>query len=139
MLRFVRLLRILKLTRYNRAARRLKNAFYIVREELTLFVGLTLILLYLAAVGIYHFEHEAQPDTFGSVFESLWWAVATLTTVGYGDVFPITIGGRIFTYVLLILGIGVISVPAGLIAAAFTSAHDREEDATNQTPLLFDR
>ena len=57
-----------------------------------------LFVFYLAAVGIYFFERDAQPDTFASVFHSFWWALATLTTVGYGDVYPVTVGGKIFTF-----------------------------------------
>ncbi len=88
----------------------------IAREEIVLFFFVTVVLLYLAAVGIYYFEHDAQPEAFSSIFHSLWWAVATLTTVGYGDVYPITVGGRIFTFAVLAIGLGVVSIPAGLVA-----------------------
>ena len=60
----------------------------------------TLLLLYFSAVGIYYFERDAQPEAFASVFHSLWWAVVTLTTVGYGDVYPVTTGGRSFTFLM---------------------------------------
>jgi voltage-gated potassium channel len=99
-LRLLRLLRILKLTRYNQAWHRFHRALIISREELILFAATALILIYLAAVGIYYFEHEAQPEVFASMFDGLWWAVATLTTVGYGDSYPITAGGRFFTFVI---------------------------------------
>lgn len=122
--RLLRLFRMFKLVRYSSAIQRFHRAFLIAREELVLFFFVTLILLYLAAVGIYHFEHDAQPDTFASVFHSLWWAVATLTTVGYGDVYPITVGGRIFTFVILLVGLGVVSVPAGLVASALSKARE---------------
>lgn len=82
--RLMRLVRVLKLARYNRAIARFHRAFIIAREEFILFGFVAMILLYLAAVGIHHFEHDAQPEAFDSVFHSLWWAVATLTTVGYG-------------------------------------------------------
>lgn len=68
------------------------------KEELILFFIATLFIIYIAAVGIYYFENAAQPENFKSVFHSLWWAVATLTTVGYGDIYPITVGGRFFTF-----------------------------------------
>jgi voltage-gated potassium channel len=125
-LRFLRLVRILKLARYGDAARRFKQAYCIVREELFLFIGMTAILLYLSAVGIYYFERTAQPEAFGSVFHCLWWAVSSLTTVGYGDVFPITTGGRIFTSFVLLLGLGVIAVPAGLFASALSRVRGLE-------------
>ncbi|APZ96789.1 ion transporter [Fuerstiella marisgermanici] len=126
--RLLRLFRMFKLVRYSKAMQRFHRAFLIAREELVLFLFVTMILLYLAAVGIYHFEHEAQPDTFASVFHGLWWAVATLTTVGYGDVCPVTVGGRIFTFAILLIGLGVVSVPAGLLASALSKARDMETE-----------
>ena len=77
--RFLRLFRAFKIVRYSKAIRRFHRAFIIAREELVLFVIITLMLLYFSAVGIYYFENEAQPDKFASVFHSLWWSVATLT------------------------------------------------------------
>ena len=112
--RLLRLFRIFKLARYSVAVRRFHRAFLIAKEEIVLFLSAAVILLYLAAVGIYYFENQAQPESFKSVFHSLWWAVATLTTVGYGDVYPITTGGRVFTFFVLIIGLGIVSVPAGL-------------------------
>lgn len=78
-------------------------------------------------MGIYYFENSAQPEQFKSVFHCLWWAVATLTTVGYGDVYPITIGGKIFTFFMLIIGLGIIAVPTALIASALTNTPDENE------------
>ncbi len=133
-LRVFRLLYLLKLFRYNRAVRRLANAFYRVREELVLFGLMVLLLLYLAAVGIYYFENEAQPDAFQSVLHSIWWAVATLTTVGYGDIFPITAGGKLFTFIVLILGLGIVAVPTGLVASALTEARIDDAETTESEP-----
>ncbi|MDF1780507.1 MAG: ion transporter [Alcanivoracaceae bacterium] len=124
--RFLRLLRILKLVRYNAAIRRFHRAFVIAREELALFGMVALIILYLSSVGIYYFENEAQPEQFKSILHSLWWAVTTLTTVGYGDMYPITGGGKFFTFLVLIVGLGVVAVPTGLIASALTQARDEE-------------
>jgi voltage-gated potassium channel len=118
--RIFRVFRILKLTRYNKAMGRFKRAASHAKEEIILFMIITSILIYLSAIGIYFFEHEAQPDKFSSVFHSLWWSIVTLTTVGYGDVYPITAGGKIFTFFILIVGIGVVTVPAGLVASALT-------------------
>ena len=127
MFRFLRLFRILKLVRYNQAVRRFHRALLIAREEIILFAVVALILLYLAAVGIYYFENEAQPEAFASVFHSLWWATATLTTVGYGDVYPVTVGGRCFTFLVLLVGLGIVSVPAGLVASALSKAREIED------------
>jgi voltage-gated potassium channel len=120
--RLLRLIRLFKLARYNKALQRFQKAILLAKEELILFSGASLVFVFFAALGIYHFEHNAQPQNFQSIFDSLWWAVITLTTVGYGDIYPITVGGRIFTFFLLVVGLGIIAVPPGLIAAAMTQA-----------------
>lgn len=130
-LRLFRLFRAFKLLRYNRALERLGNALKLVRDELMVFLVACLFLIYLSSVGIYYFEHKVQPEAFGSVFHSMWWSVATLTTVGYGDVYPVTIGGRIFTTAILFLGLGIIAVPAGLFASALSKS--LQNDAQPQT------
>ncbi len=89
-------------------------------------------MLYLAAIGIYYFEHKAQPEVFRSIFDCLWWAVATLTTVGYGDIYPITIAGRLFTFVILMVGLGLIAVPTGIVASALSSVRRQQEQADDQ-------
>lgn len=121
-LRMLRLFRILKIARYSEALARVHHAFRLAREELILFLSASGIILYLASVGIYYFENEAQPEAFASVFHSMWWALTTLTTVGYGDVVPITTGGRMFTGVVLLVGLGVVAVPAGILASALSEA-----------------
>lgn len=124
--RLFRLLRILKLLKYNQAVGRFHRALFIAKEELILFAFITMILLYLSAVGIYHFEHIAQPEQFKSIFHSLWWAVTTLTTVGYGDMYPVTAGGKVFTFFVLMIGLGIVAVPVGLVASALSSAREEE-------------
>jgi voltage-gated potassium channel len=126
--RLLRLIRILKLARYSAAAKRFHRAFIIAKEELALFLFAALIVLYLAGVGIYYFENEAQPEAFSSIFHSLWWSVVTLTTVGYGDVYPITVGGKLFTFFILVIGLGVVSVPAGMVASALSKAREMDEE-----------
>jgi voltage-gated potassium channel len=92
------------------------------------FFFITLILIYLSGVGIYYFEHEAQPEQFSSIFDSLWWAIITLTTVGYGDVYPITTGGRLFTFFILMIGLGVVAIPTGILSSALTRSIDVKDD-----------
>ena len=121
-LRFFRLFRSFKMVRYSNAIQRLHRAFALVKEELLLFLVVTAMLLYLSAAGIYYFENPLQPEVFSSVFDGLWWAVATLITVGYGDVYPVTAGGKIFTFLVLIIGLGVVAVPTGLLASALSEA-----------------
>ena len=118
--RLFRLFRVFKIFRYSNAINRFKNAFIKIKEELIIFLIATGFLLFIASVGIYHFENTAQPEQFKSVFHCLWWAVATLSTVGYGDIYPITVGGKIFTSIIIIIGIGIIAVPTGLLASALT-------------------
>jgi len=129
--RLFRLFRTLKVVRYSKAIRRFHRALLIAKEEIVLFGLLAALLLFLSAVGIYYFENERQPEAFASVFHSLWWAVCTLTTVGYGDVYPVTVGGRIFTFFVLAIGLGVVSVPAGLVASALSRAREMEDDEPN--------
>lgn len=126
--RLLRILRLLKIGRYNKAIARFRRAFQIAREEMVLYLFLTVILLYVSATGIYYFENPAQPEAFKSIIHSLWWALATLTTVGYGDVYPITFGGRLFTFFVLMVGLGIVAVPAGLVASALSQARREELD-----------
>tara|TARA_R110002167_G_scaffold88509_5_gene238688 strand:- start:6788 stop:7387 length:600 start_codon:yes stop_codon:yes gene_type:complete len=130
LLRMLRLARILKLTRHQKAIQRFGKAIYVAKEELVVFTFASLILIFLAAVGIYYFEHSVQPDKYRSIFDCLWWAVATLTTVGYGDIYPITIGGRMFTFAILLVGLGLVAVPTGIVASALSSVRDKEDNST---------
>jgi len=127
-LRFLRLFRILKLMRYNKAIERFSRAISLAKEEVLLFLIVTLILIYFSAVGIYYFEHEVQPKNFASIFDSLWWAIITLTTVGYGDVYPITVGGKVFTFFILMIGLGIVAIPTGIISSALTKSVDKTEE-----------
>ena len=77
---------------------------------------------------MYGVENEAQPDAFGNAFSALWWAVATLTTVGYGDIYPITVIGKILSAIIALLGIGLVAVPTGIISAGFIEKIDEPED-----------
>ncbi|CAN5431339.1 hypothetical protein BH23BAC3_BH23BAC3_13070 [soil metagenome] len=122
--RLLRVFRILKFSRYSVAATRLLNVFKLIKAELVIILLITVCLIYIAAVGIYYFENPAQPEIFTSVFHSLWWAVTTFTLLGYGDVYPVTTGGRIFTYFVLMVGIAMIAIPTGLIASALNKQID---------------
>jgi voltage-gated potassium channel len=126
-LRLMRLFRILKVGRYNSAIDRFRRAISLAREEVILFLSVAGILLYLSAVGIYYCERDAQPEKFGSLLDCLWWAIITLTTVGYGDVYPVTAAGKIFTFVILTIGISIVALPAGIIASALTEARGESE------------
>jgi len=120
-LRLVRLLRLLKLTRYSKAMNRIADAIKACKEELLMILILMGILLLISATLIYFSEHEAQPEAFSSIPASLWWAVVTLATIGYGDVYPITIAGKIIAGVAAIFGIGMFALPGGIIASELIS------------------
>lgn len=130
--RVFRIFRTLKLVRYNKAMKRFHIAAGIIKEELVLFLIITAIFIFLASAGIYYFENEAQPKLFSSVIHSGWWAVVTLTTVGYGDVYPITVGGKIFTFFILLIGVGIVTIPAGLVASALSKAREIENEKLNK-------
>lgn len=119
-LRVIRLLRIFKLTRYSRAMQLLLQSF---REESGSLIAaffIMAVVLILASCGIYLIEHDVQPDKFGSIPAAMWWAMATLTTVGYGDVVPVTPMGRVFGGVITLLSMGMVAIPTGLLASSFS-------------------
>lgn len=136
--RLLQLARLLKIVRLTRAVDYMLDAFAEVKDELLVFLATVIVLLFLASVGIYHFERHAQPDTFASVPHAMWWAVATLTTVGYGDIVPITAGGRIFTGFVLMIGLGIIAVPTAIISAALVTKMEREKQARRERKTVDD-
>jgi len=136
-LRMVRLLRLIKIIRYKTALERYRKALSDIKSELAIFIAATVFMLYVSSVGIYYFEHEAQPEVFKSIFHSLWWSVATLTTVGYGDVYPVTLGGRIFTFFILMIGLSVVAMPAGLFASALEENADKQEELLEKVDTIY--
>lgn len=126
-LRVFRLVRLLKLIRYSNAMNALGRVLYAERRALGAAVVIMLGLLMFASGGIYLIERDAQPDAFGSIPEAMWWALATLTTVGYGDVVPHTGWGKVFGGLIAMLGIAMFALPVGIIAAAFRSEFERRD------------
>ncbi len=116
--RLIRVFRILKLARYSSTMDRFGKALSYAKEEILIFLFATIILIYISAAGIYYFEHKVQPEPFKSIFHSLWWAVATITTIGYDDIYPMTVGGKLFTFLMMMCGLSVIAVPSGIVAKA---------------------
>jgi voltage-gated potassium channel len=125
--RVIRMARIFKLTRYSKAVTILLQVLKQEQKSFGAALFVLIVVTIIAACGIYLFEHTVQPGKFGSIPEALWWAVATLTTVGYGDVTPITVGGKIFGGIIAILGIGMVALPAGILASGFVDELRRRE------------
>lgn len=119
-LREIRALRFISLFKYEPAAMNIISAFREIKKELMYFSLMALFMLYVSAVGVYYFENPTNSENFPDIFQSLWWAVVTLTTVGYGDISPVTHGGQIFAGIIIMIGLGIFAVPTGLIAGAFT-------------------
>lgn len=120
-LRLLRLFRLFKLGRYSLAFTLITDVVKKRKEELVVTLTLLVILLIFASTIMYYIENEANPDAFKSIPETMWWGVATLTTVGYGDVYPITPLGKLLGALIAILGVGLFALPAGIIAAGFES------------------
>lgn len=118
-LRLLRMIRVLKLGRYSKSIQLVYRAVQGTREQLGVVLVVISILMLMACSAIYFFENEAQPDKFSSIPAAFWWGVMTLTTVGYGDVFPVTTPGRVTATVVAFLGIGLFALPAGIVSAEF--------------------
>ncbi len=127
-LRVVRLLRVLKLTRYSPAVNVLLEVLRREAHVLGAAFFMLFIMLVLAASGIHLLEHKVQPQAFGSIPGSMWWAVVTLTTVGYGDVVPLTPLGKIFGGVITIVGVGMVALPTAIIASGFADQMRRRRE-----------
>ncbi|GAB3177843.1 ion transporter [Telluribacter humicola] len=119
MLRVMRLVRLYRMSKYSKALNMIKKAVEYTKEELILSYTFLLFSMVLASSIIYYLEHPAQPEAFPSIPASLWWGVVTMTTVGYGDVYPITVLGKIFGGFIAFLGIALFSLPTGILASGF--------------------
>lgn len=129
MLRIIRLFRVFKINRYTNSLKTILKVFKNKRNELMSSIFVVLLLMIIASVLMYSIENDAQPDVFRNAFDSLWWALATLTTVGYGDIYSITVVGRILGAVIAFLGIGLVAVPTGIISAGFIeSLNEKNEE-----------
>ena len=128
-LRFARLIRIARmgrLGRFSRAIDYLRDAVTSRRAELLLTLMLAIMLLVIGASALYWAEGDVQPDKFGSIPRALWWAVITLTTIGYGDVYPVTPLGKVIASVVAMAGVGLVALPTGILAAGFREAIERD-------------
>jgi voltage-gated potassium channel len=115
----MRFFRLFRLTAYTRATKLVTNVFKTRFSELMLAFIVTAFLIVISSCMVYFVEHPAQPDKFSSIPDTIYWAVVTLTTVGYGDMYPVTVMGKIFTVLILLAGIALLALPAGIITSGF--------------------
>lgn len=131
-LRILRLFRLFKVSRYTTAFYTIGIVFKRKAHQLISSVFVVALLMVIASLLMYNVEHDAQPDVFSNAFSGLWWAVATLTTVGYGDIFPITALGKFLSAVIALLGIGLVAVPSGIISAGFIEIVEKDDAENNE-------
>jgi voltage-gated potassium channel len=117
--RLFRISRILKLGKFNKSFELLGKGIDNVKRELYLTFFIAFVMLFFSATGIYYLENPQQPEQFSSIIESFWWAVSSLTGVGFKEIFPLTLGGKIFGTIVSLVGVGVVAVPTGIISASF--------------------
>ena len=126
-LRLFRILRLVKLGKYYSSLVIIKNVFKEKKEELVLTTVILIFLLFMSSSLMYYAENQAQPDIFSSIPQAMWWSVITLTTIGYGDIYPITILGKIIGGVIAIIGIGMFALPTGIIGAGFVEEIEKRK------------
>ncbi len=137
LLRLTRIMRIIKLGRYYQSFKQIKRVFSDKREELTITMVTMFFLLIISSSIMYFVESETQPEVFSSIPASMWWGVCTLTTVGYGDMYPVTTLGKLMASVMSILGIGMFALPAGILAGGFEKALSVEEQQEEKTQKSY--
>lgn len=133
-LRLFRVVRIAKIGRYYSSLSLIKQVIRSKKEELILTSALMGLLLVVSASILYYCENGAQPEVFSSIPATMWWAIATLTTVGYGDLFPVTLLGKFFASIIAALGIGMFALPTGIIGAGFVEAIQKNREPKNTCP-----
>lgn len=117
--RVVRILRLFRVNRYYDALNVITRVLERKKNQLLSSVFIILVLMVAASLCMYSLEHKAQPEVFANAFSGFWWAVSTLLTVGYGDIYPITLAGRLFGTVITFLGVGMVAIPTGILSAGF--------------------
>jgi len=129
LLRLFRLIRLFSVIRFGRYSTALKNVLDAIsdrKQELIFAIAISTTVLIISSTFMYLLEAEHQPEAFGSIIRSIWWAAAALTTVGYGDVYPITPIGKFFGSLSAIFGVGLFAIPTGILASGFVEHKDEE-------------
>lgn len=127
-LRLLRVFRLFRIKKYASFIQKIQKIVISQKEEFSVLLFFTLLILILLSFIIFEVENEAQPEIFTNIFQTFWWAVATLTTVGYGDMYPITTMGKLITAIISILGIAFIAIPGGIFASEFMNSISKKED-----------
>ena len=135
-LRLFRLLRIFKLGRLSKSMKTITSVLKETKSELSITALVAFILLILSSTLMYYIENDAQPEKFENIGQALWWSVATLTTVGYGDIYPITGVGQFFSAIIALIGIGFIALPTGIISSAFIERIQIEKKKKKAKPEI---
>jgi len=125
--RLFRVSRILKLGKFSKSFEILGEGISNVKKELYITFFIAFIMLFFSASGIYYLENPEQPKAFSSITESFWWAVSSLTGVGFEEIFPKTIGGKLFGTLISLVGIGVVAVPTGIVSASFVEVLEEQK------------
>ena len=129
LLRIMRILRLFRVSRYNNGLNVIASVLKEKKNQLVSSVFVIFILMLAASMLMYEVEHDAQPETFSNMLSGLWWASSAVLTVGYGDIYPITILGKILGVVISILGVGLVAIPTGIISAGFIEQINRGKKA----------
>jgi len=131
-LRLLRLLRIFKLGRFSKSLKTINQVLKETKTDLIITFFVAFILLVLSSTLMYYVENEAQPEKFASIGHSFWWSVATLTTVGYGDVYPITAMGKFLSAIIALIGIGFVALPTGIISSSFVDKLQKKNEKNRE-------
>lgn len=123
MIRIVRIFRLFRIDAYYDSLHVITQVIYGKRQQLVSSVVLILILMIGSSLCMYSLEHEAQPDVFSNAFSGIWWAASTLLTIGYGDIYPVTMLGKILGIIISFLGVGMVAIPTGIISAGFVDLY----------------
>jgi voltage-gated potassium channel len=132
MLRVVRIFHLFRLNAQYDSFNVITTVLYEKRNAIISSVFIILVLMLASSLGVYSAEHEVQPEAFRNAFSGIWWSVATLLTVGYGDIYPITIMGRIMGIITAFLGVGVVAIPTGIISAGFVEYYTRTKNSEHK-------
>ena len=134
MLRVVRIFHLFRINSQYDSFNVIKNVIYNKRNQIFSSIFIIVILMLASSLGIYSVEHEAQPEVFENAFSGIWWSVSAMLTVGYGDIYPITVMGQIMAIFIAFLGVGVVAIPTGIISAGFVEQYQKDQNADIEHP-----